>query len=375
MEEAETARISTAQQGEDVLTMHFAGAFTFTGLSKPPLPEIPAAIRRLVLMDDGITAWDSSLLILLMDLKQRCEKRNIELDLAGMPEGARRLVRLASEVPERKGARQDGKRESFLVRVGEKSQTAWDEITGLVTFLGEAAISTGRLLTGRAQYKRSELWLIIQECGPQALGIVTVISVLVGAILAFVGAMQLQMFGAQILVANLVGMGMVVEMGALMTGIILAGRTGASFAAQIGTMQVNEEVDALRTMGISPMDYLVLPRMTALVLMTPLLVIYADILGILGGSVIGIFVLDIPPVLFFNQTFSAITLWHCTQGLIKGSTFGLLVAVSGCLRGMQCGRSASAVGEATTSAVVSGIVMIVVADAIWTYIFMTLGAG
>jgi len=377
MAENQTAEITSKQVDDATLEVLLSGSFVFSADlpdSDLQIQSLPESIRTLRLKDGGITKWDSALLIRLLDLKRSCEKQGIELDISHMPAGAQRLVQLTSVVPERTGSRRVEERSSFIVRVGRKSLSAWDEIMGFVTFLGEAAISLGRMLTGRAQYRRSELWAIIQECGPQALGIVTIISVLVGAILAFVGAMQLQMFGAQILVANLVGMGMVVEMGALMTGIILAGRTGAAFAAQIGTMQVNEEVDALRTMGISPMDYLVLPRMTALVLMTPLLVIYADILGILGGAAISIFALDIPPVLFFNQTFSAITLWHCAQGLIKGSTFGLLVAISGCLRGMQCGRSASAVGEAATSAVVSGIVMIVVADAIWTYIFMTLGS-
>jgi phospholipid/cholesterol/gamma-HCH transport system permease protein len=239
-------------------------------------------------------------------------------------------------------------------------------------FLGEVTASLARWVTGRAQYRRVDLWLAIQHCGPEALPIVTVISVLVGAILAFVGALQLRMFGAEVYVANLVGIGMVVEMGALMTGIILSGRTGAAFAAQLGTMQVNEEIDALRTMGIPPMDYLVLPRVLALAVMTPLLVLYADALGILGGAVVGILVLDIPPVLFFNQTFDLMKSWYVTQGLIKGSTFGVLIALAGCLRGMQCGRSASAVGDAATSAVVTSILSTVFADAIWTYVFVML---
>ena len=180
------------------------------------------------------------------------------------------------------------------------------------------------------------------------------------------------MFGAEIYVANLVGLGMVMEMGALMTGIILAGRTGASFAAQLGTMQVNEEIDALRTMGIPPMDYLVMPRIVALALMTPLLVIYADILGILGGAFVGIVGLGLSPTVYFEQTIELMTLWHCAQGLIKGSTFGVLIAICGCMRGLACGRSASAVGEAATSAVVTAIVMIVLADALWTFMFMVL---
>lgn len=243
----------------------------------------------------------------------------------------------------------------------------------MVQFLGEATISLGRFLTGRARFRQSDLWLNIQQCGPQALGIVTIISVLVGAILAFVGAVQLGMFGAEIYVSNLVGLAMVMEMGALMTGIILAGRTGAAFAAQLGTMQVNEEIDALKTLGIPPIDYLVLPRMIALAIMTPLLVIYADALGIIGGALVGVGLLDIPPQLFFTKTFELMTPWLCVQGLIKGSTYGILIALAGCLRGMQCGRSASGVGQATTSAVVTSIVLIVLADAIWTCIFMFTG--
>lgn len=246
MAEVETARIRTEQRGDATLEVCLLGAFTFDAPVPPQavdVQEMPESVRRLVLKDEGITAWDSALLILLMKIKRRCEELGVELDLAGLPKGAQQMVQLASAVPAQKRAAQ-GKRDSFLARVGKKSQTAWDEMMGFVTFLGDATVSGGRMLTGRAQFRRSDLWAIIQECGPRALGIVTVISVLVGAILAFVGAMQLQMFGAQILVANLVGMGMVIEMGALMTGIILAGRTGAAFAAQIGTMQVNEEVEA-----------------------------------------------------------------------------------------------------------------------------------
>jgi len=185
-----------------------------------------------------------------------------------------------------------------------------------------------------------------------------------------VGATELRMFGAEIYVANLVGTGMTLEMGALMTGIILAGRTGAAFAAQLGSMQVNEEIDALQTFGVSISDYLVLPRLAALVLMTPLLVVYADIMGIGGGMLVGTCMLGVSPRVFLHQALSQVTLWICAQGLIKGTSFGIVVALAGCLRGMRCGRSASAVGEAATDAVVTAIVWIVVTDAVWTFIFM-----
>ncbi|MFH0343177.1 MAG: MlaE family ABC transporter permease, partial [Chromatiales bacterium] len=214
---------------------------------------------------------------------------------------------------------------------------------------------------------------IVQECGAQALPIVSLISFLVGLILAFVGAVQLEQFGAQIYVANLVGIAMAREMGAMMTGIVIAGRTGAAFAAQLGTMMVNEEIDALTTTGLPPMEFLVLPRMLALMLMVPLLCLYADLMGILGGALIGVSMLDLGIVEYYNQTRAALDLSTFLLGLIKAAIFGVLVALAGCLRGMQCGRSASAVGEAATSAVVTGIVWIIVSDAILTVLYQVLG--
>ncbi|MDB4444475.1 ABC transporter permease, partial [bacterium] len=212
-----------------------------------------------------------------------------------------------------------------------------------------------------------------QECGIDALPIVSLISLLVGLILAFIGAVQLMMFGAQIYVASLVGISMVRVMGAIMAGIIMAGRTGAAFAAQLGTMQVNEELDALKTMGVEPMEFLVLPRMLALTLMMPLLCLYADLMGILGGLIVGVGLLDLNMAEYINQTKESVSLNHFWVGLFHSLVFGILVALSGCLRGMQCGRSASAVGAAATSAVVTGIVSIVVATAIITLLCNVLG--
>ena len=232
-----------------------AGAYTFDAASPPDVAlfaNVPASAGTIRVIDAGITRWDSALLTLLMRLRADGLERGATLDLTGLPSGVREMMRLATAVPEREGSRRSEEKDPFLVRVGKRTQRAWDETQTMLTFLGEVTFSTGRFFTGRARYRPTELWLTIEQCGPQALGIVTIISVLVGAILAFVGAIQLKMFGAEVYVANLVGMGMVMEMGALMTGIILAGRTGAAFAAQLGTMQVNEEIDALQTLGIPP---------------------------------------------------------------------------------------------------------------------------
>jgi phospholipid/cholesterol/gamma-HCH transport system permease protein len=195
----------------------------------------------------------------------------------------------------------------------------------------------------------------------------------VGVILAFIGAVQLQRFGAQIYVADLVGIAIVREMGAVMTGIIMAGRTGAAFAAQLGTMKVTQEIDAFTTIGLPPEEFLVFPRVIALVLMMPLLCLYADFIGVLGGAAVGVGMLDMSWTTYFRETMNAITLTQLFGGLFKSTVYGVLIALSGCLRGLQCGNSSSAVGDAATSAVVTGIVAIVAACGVFAVVFYVLG--
>jgi phospholipid/cholesterol/gamma-HCH transport system permease protein len=208
----------------------------------------------------------------------------------------------------------------------------------------------------------------MQECGPQALGIVALINFLIGLILAFVGATQLTRFGASIYVADLVGIASVREMACIMTGIIICGRTGAAFAAQLGTMKVNQEIEAFQTFGISPVEFLVLPRMVALILMMPLLCLFADLISIAGGFLISTLMLHITPALYLHRTVAAITLGSFLLGIFKGSYFGVLIALTGCLRGIQCGTNAAAVGQATTSAVVTGITAIIASDGVFAVI-------
>jgi phospholipid/cholesterol/gamma-HCH transport system permease protein len=242
-----------------------------------------------------------------------------------------------------------------------------------LSFLGSATLAFGRFLVGHARYQKSELLLLIQDTGANAFWIVSLISFLVGMILAFVGAVQLAQFGAGIYVANLVGLAMTREMGAMMTAIIMAGRTGAAFAAQLGTMRVNEEIDALSSMGIDPMEFLVVPRMLALMVMMPLLALYADLLGIMGGMVVGIGMLDLGIFEYIEQTRRSVSLTQINIGVIKAVVFGVLVAVAGCLRGMQCGNSSQAVGMAATSAVVTSIVLIIVTDGLFAVVLNVLG--
>lgn len=330
-------------------------------------------IERVAFDSAGLEAWDSGLLIFLRALIAETERKHVATDLAGLPDGVRRLLALTTAVPERKDMGRQTRRPSMLARIGTATVSASRAGTDLLAFLGEASRSVLRLFVGKARFHRSDLFMILQEVGAQALPIVSLISFLVGVILAYVGALQLRQFGAQAYVADLVGVAMTREMGAMMAAIIMAGRTGAAFAAQLGTMQVNEEIDALATMGIPAMDFLVLPRMLALAVMMPLLAVYADLLGVLGGAVVGIGTLDLGSAEYYYRTIQAIGLDDFAAGLVKASVFGVLVAVAGCLRGMQCGRSSAAVGAAATSAVVTGIVFIIVSDAAMTVLFERLG--
>ena len=370
--------LSFEKQAEDTLLVKLKGSWTIDQ-QLPSVKEIGQQVEsdptiKQIAFDAGqLSDWDSGLLSFLTKIINHGSANNITVNQEGLSEGIQKLLGLAFAVPERKGARKETVHEPLLERIGASSIATAQASIDTISFIGETFLALLKLFAGKARYQRSDLILTIQQCGVQALPIVSLISVLVGLILAFIGAVQLMMFGAQIFVADLVGIAMVRVMGAVMVGVIMAGRTGAAFAAQIGTMQVNEEIDALQTLGISPMEFLVLPRMLALILMMPLLVVYADLMGILGGFIVGVGMLDITVTQYVNQTINALNLYHFFIGLIHAVVFGVLIALAGCLRGIQCGRSASAVGRATTSAVVTSIVAIVVATAIITILANLLG--
>ncbi len=317
----------------------------------------------------GLHGWDSSLVTYLTELVRMAAQRGLAVDRAGLPAGVRRLLELAEAVPEQKEARAEPIRAGLLARVGTFSIGYGVSIGEFLAFIGELGVALRRFVRGRARFRESDFSLVLQECGAGALGIVTLIAFLVGTILAFMGAMQLRRFGASIYVADMVGIGVVREMGAMMTAIIMAGRTGAAFAAQLGTMKVTQEIDALTTIGISPMEFLVLPRLFALTLMMPLLCMYADVVAMLGGATIGTLMLHLPLITYYQETIRAITLTQLFGGLLKATVYGMLIALAGCLRGFQCGQSSSAVGDAATAAVVTSIVLIVSACGIFAWVF------
>ena len=363
---------------EETLKVILSGSWRLDG-SLPSVGDVRRAVesapgvRNVALDAREVSDWDTGLLIFLAGVRRLCERQGLQLDTGRLPEGARRLLSLASAVPEKKDARRAEPRARFLTHLGEETVNFFQSSGELIEFIGDAVIAVYRMLRGKARFRRADLGLILESCGVKALPIVTLICFLVGLILAFIGAIQLSLFGAQIYVADLVGIAMVRLMGAIMTGIVMAGRTGGAFAAQLGTMQVNQAIDALKTLGISPMEFLVLPRMLALALMMPLLCLYANVMGILGGMTVGVGMLDIGLIQYYNETAKAVNLWNLGIGLFSGTVFGVIVALSGCMRGMQCGRSASAVGDAATSAVVTAIVGIIVSTAVITLLCNMLG--
>jgi len=313
----------------------------------------------------ALTGWDSRFVALVGRSGEMCQNRGLEFRDGGLPEGVRRLLRLSQAAPGKVDKHCPEAKLSFLQELGERAVRDWEGALGLLKFLGENVLALGKLLRGRAQFRWADAFLVMQQCGPQALGIVALINFLMGLILAFVGAIQLQRFGASLYVADLVGIATVRELGCVMTGIILCGRTGAAFAAQLGTMKLNEEISALQTFGISPIEFLVLPRMVALILMMPFLCLFADLISIMGGFLVSVGILDVAPAVYLTRTIQAIQLKSFLLGIGKGCFFGFLVASTGCLRGMQSGHDAAAVGEATTRAVVSGITTIIASDGIF----------
>ena len=321
---------------------------------------------------EELKTWDSSLVVILYKLIQQAQKQSIQVNLSGLPSGLQRLLGLAFTV-ERKAPRPLSNSLDFISRIGETVLMIIDSVQKGSAFLKEVVISFGRAIAGITVMRKVDFWFALDDCGPKALGIVSLISFMIGLILAFVGAIQLKTFGAQIYVASLVAIGMTRIMGAIMVGVIMAGRTGASYAATIGTMQVNEELDALKTMGIPASDFLILPRIMALVLIMPLLTMWADIMGIIGGATVGVFMLDLSIQEYWNYSVRAFTLKNFLVGIFHGLVFGCVIALCGCYYGLTAARNANGVGVATTKAVVSAIVWMIVMTGLITWFFGVIG--
>jgi len=366
------ARLTTRRKEDGILLVQIAGDW----LDRSALPDLAAVEQELARTQakalefeaSTLGRWDSALMVRILAINDLCTKAKLEFRASTLPEGLAKLIALSQAVPEKADAARKVTTPPFLQRVGESGLATWTGGLAMMSFLGESVVAALKLVRGQAQFRWSDTLMVIQECGPEALGIVALINFLIGMILAFVGATELTQFGASIYTADLVAIASVREMACIMTGIIICGRTGAAFAAQLGTMKVNQEIEAFQTFGISPFEFLVLPRMLALILMMPLLCVFADLIAITGGFLVSTLMLDVTPALYLHRTLESISLVGFLMGVIKGGFFGVLVALTGCLRGMQCGTNAAAVGQATTSAVVTGITWIIASDGIFAVI-------
>lgn len=326
----------------------------------------------IIVHSDHLESWDSSLVIVLTSLIQTAQQQKVKLDLSRLPKDLNALLTLVFAVnrhpPTAKIIQSD-----FLTRLGKAGINCYQSTRQGLNFITDTLVSFGRMMTGRVVSRPIDFWFALEDSGPKAVGIVALISFMVGLILAFVGAIQLQTFGAQIYVASLVTIAMTRIMGAIMCGVIMAGRTGASYAAAIGTMQVNEELDALKTMGIPITDFLVLPRFVALIVTMPLLTLLADFAGMLGGAFVGISMLDITPQEYLKYSVNAFNITNFLVGIFHGFVFGIVIALCGCYYGATAGRTADSVGVAATKAVVSAIVWMIVLTGIITVIFKVIG--
>lgn len=351
--------------------IRFRGSFTVH--DKPPSEPAPFRAedrgRPVVLDGSAVDRWDSVLLVRLRRIREAAREAGRPVEEEGFPDTVELLLsRLESDEATAPAASDRPGRESVLARVGGFGLEAYGGFKAFLVFLGETAQSVARLLRGRAVYRGSDLLDLLWENGGRSRGIVFLISFLTGLILAFVGAIQLDRFGANIFVADLVAIAMFREMGAMMTGIILAGRTGSAFAAQIGSMKANDELNALQTMGISAFDFIVLPRLAALSLMMPVLAFLAALSGVFGGMLVSVGFMDVTATQYLQQTAAAVGPGTFFTGIVKSVVFGGIIAVTGCFRGMAAGSSAEAVGRAATAAVVVSIVWIIVADAVFAVI-------
>ena len=357
---------------EPALTVTLQGSWTIG--SKLPGPDLLAVqannnpVTRVVFEAAESFSWDSRLLAWLMAAQRQLG--SCSFDLNALPGEVGELFRLANSVPASQAhsavpATLQQKMFAGVARLG-------DEALGLLAFIGDLFLALGRWLIGKSSARWLDILSFCHQSGPSALAIITLQSVLIGMILAYLGVVQLRQFGAEVYVANLVGVGMVREMGALMTAVIMSGRTGAAYAAGLGTMQVNEEIDALTTLGIRPMDNLVLPRTLALLLTMPLLCLYSNVLGMLGGGLVATS-MDVTWLLYLHQLRDAITVTDMATGVFKSFVFALLIAMAGCRAGLECGRSSAAVGQATTRAVVTALIYLIVADAGLNILFFHLG--
>jgi phospholipid/cholesterol/gamma-HCH transport system permease protein len=332
-----------------------------------------AAVNGNVVFDlGGVDAADGGVMALLVELRAELTARGLTAELSSANEKVETIVNLYSG---HAGVVKEKRRrpESVVAQIGRVTLDVKDEAKGILDFVGSMVLAAFALVRHPRAGHWKEIAPLCERTGADAVPIVVLINFLVGFVMAFQSAKQLKMFGANIYVSDLVGISLTRELAPLMTAIIVCGRSGAAFAAEIGSMKVNEEIDALRTLGLTPFGWLVVPRIVALMLVVPFLVLIADFVGIGGGLVVGITDLDLSPQGYVIETLSAVHSWDVITGLIKSVVFAVAIALIACQQGFAASGGAEGVGKRTTSSVVTSLFSLVTIDALFTVFFRVLG--
>ena len=369
MEEMETTgyRLSVEGKTGEEATIRLAGRLSLDELEPlmADLQAIPGRLkpRRLSVDLAGVDYLDSAGALVLIELQNRARALSIPVDLLNVSEKDHGLLSLIDpELLQRPPLRPEIVQSPILETMGELARRQFRDFQEIMSFVGDIITALVYCLAHPRVVRWADVMFYMKRAGADGLPIVALISLLLGLIMAFMSSLQLKQFGANIYVANLVTIAMVRELGPIMTAIIVAGRSGSAFAAEIGTMLVNDEVNALLTMGFDPTRFLAVPKVLATMVVVPILTVYADLFAILGGLIVGVTGLDLTAFTYIQQTKSSISIFDFVTSLIKAIVFAVLISGIGCQRGFQVRGGAEGVGMSTTSAVVSAIFLIVVFD-------------
>jgi phospholipid/cholesterol/gamma-HCH transport system permease protein len=328
--------------------------------------------RALDLDVSGLEAVDGGSMALLVHLRSRLAQRGVTCEFVGASPDVQEMVKLyGGDMRVKRPPRRRAK--GLLDQVGSATLVVLFELRSVLGFVGDLIVASGRVLRRPRSLNWRDLPHLVERAGADGVPVILLINLLVGMVMAFQAANQLKQYGANILVANLIGISVTRELGPLITAIVVAGRTGAAFAAELGTMRVNEEIDALRTMGMGPMAFLVMPRILTLSLVMPLLVVLADAVGVLGGLIVGVASLDLTATAYFEQTTKVVRMWDFLTGVLKSVPFGAVIALIACQQGLATEGGAEGVGRRTTASVVITLFVLILLDAVFTIFFRAVG--
>jgi phospholipid/cholesterol/gamma-HCH transport system permease protein len=375
-QETKAAAVEVASGPDGTLTLRLAGwldSYTIRAVWDTCKEAVRRhSPRRVVVEASRVEYCDGAGIAMLVDLRRTAERDATPVEVRSLAPDYQRLLELFDPAEFQEGPRHRPECAHLPEEVGRSAVVLWRDIRTLIAFIGELTAALTAALLHPRQVRWRDALLAAENTGVNALPIVALISFLIGLIMAFQSAVPMRQFGAEIFVADLVALSMLRELGPLMTAILLAGRSGSAFAAELGTMKVNEEINALTTMGLDPVRFLVVTRVLAAVAMTPLLTLFANLMGLAGGALVFLS-LDFPLVTYVQEVSNAVDLGDLLGGLVKSVVFGILVGGVGCLRGLQTKTGASAVGLSTTRAVVSAILLIVVTDGVFSVVYYYLG--